>query len=140
LGRPQDLTLPVLEAIRASNDAAMKGYGEMFQVNNRALRVAAGLVLGGLSLSACATKGYVDEQIATVNQHLSAVDAKATDAGQKADAAMSAAQAAQSAANAAQATAQSAQAGAQQANQRLDQLTSRVDSIEQRLQARKPRN
>ena len=86
------------------------------------------VVIGGLSLSACATEKYVDEQIATVNSHISAVDQKATDAGQKADAANAAAQA--------------AQASAQQANQRLDQLTPRVDSLEQQMAASKkrPRN
>src|SRR5437879_3682035 len=81
------------------------------------LPAAAALALAGLSLSACATKDYVDEQIATVNSHISQVDAKASDAIQRADAANSAAQA--------------AGAAAQTANQRLDQLTPRVDALEQ---------
>lgn len=101
----------------------------MSQVKNRlaSLRLAAVVVIGALSLSACATKDYVDEQIAAVNNHINQVDAKATDAGQKADAANSAAQA--------------AAASAQQANQRLDQLTPRVDTLEQEMAAhKKPRN
>ena len=52
------------------------------------------LAVGGLALSGCATTDYVDQQIATVNGRIDAVDAKATDAIQRADAANSAAQAA----------------------------------------------
>jgi outer membrane murein-binding lipoprotein Lpp len=78
----------------------------------------AALVLGGLSLSACATQGYVDEQIATVNSRIDGVDAKASDAIQRADAANSAAQ--------------SAAASAQQANQRLDAMEARVGALETR--------
>jgi outer membrane murein-binding lipoprotein Lpp len=95
--------------------------------------VAAALALGGLSLSGCATKGYVDEQIAAVNMHINAVEAKANDAGQRADAANAAAQQANSTANA-------ALASAQQANQRLDALTPRVDAIDQKLAAKRARN
>jgi hypothetical protein len=100
----------------------------MFEVKNRfaSLRMVAVLVLGGLSLSACATKEYVDEQIAVVNHRIDGVEAKANDAGAKADAA--------------NAAAQSAQAAAQQANQRLDQLTPRVDALEQAAASKKPRN
>jgi outer membrane murein-binding lipoprotein Lpp len=76
------------------------------------------LVVGGLSLSACATQDYVDKQIATVNSRVDSVDAKASDAIQRADAANAAAQA--------------AAGDARTANQRLDQLTPRVDSLEQR--------
>ncbi|WP_309092134.1 hypothetical protein [Phenylobacterium sp.] len=87
---------------------------------------AAVLALGGLSLSACATKGYVDEQIEMVNTRITAVDAKASDAIARADAANAAAQA--------------AAADARNANQRLDQLTTRVDTMEQQATARRPRN
>jgi len=80
--------------------------------------LAAALVVGGLSLSACATQEYVDKQIATVNGRVDSVDAKASDAIQRADAANAAAQA--------------AAGDARTANQRLDQLTPRVDSLEQR--------
>lgn len=88
---------------------------------------AAALAFGGLSLSACATKGYVDEQIEMVNTRVTAVDAKASDALARADAANAAAQA--------------AGADARNANQRLDQLTTRVDTMEQQAAAaRRPRN
>jgi hypothetical protein len=96
----------------------------MVQVKSRFARlaaVAAVVGLGAVSLSACATKEYVDEQIATVNTHLSAVEATANRADQKADAAMAAAQQAGSA--------------AAQANQRIDALSSRVDGLDQRLMA-----
>ena len=87
------------------------------------------LAVGGLALSGCATTDYVDQQIATVNGRIDAVDAKATDAIQRADAANSAAQA--------------AAGDARNANQRLDQLTARVDRVEQAAAARPtkmPRN
>lgn len=87
------------------------------------------LAVGGLALSGCATTDYVDQQIATVNGRIDAVDAKATDAIQRADAANGAAQA--------------AAGDARNANQRLDQLTARVDRVEQTLAARPtkmPRN
>lgn len=90
------------------------------------LPFVAALLAGGLSLSACATQQYVDDQIAAVNTRVSAVDARAGDALQRADAANAAAAAAANDARA--------------ANQRLDQLTPRVDSIEQRMMARSPRN
>jgi hypothetical protein len=95
--------------------------------------VAAALVLGALSLSACATKEYVNEQIALVNTRVDAVDAKAQDGIRRADAAASAAAAAAGAAEA-------AAADARNANQRLDQLTPRVDSLEQSTARRRPRN
>ncbi len=38
------------------------------------LKIAAVLVVGGLSLGACATRGYVDEQIAAVNTRVAAVE------------------------------------------------------------------
>jgi outer membrane murein-binding lipoprotein Lpp len=81
------------------------------------LSVVSAAILGGLSLGACETdKHYTDRMIADVNAHLSAVDAKATDASQKADQALSAAQA--------------AQAAATQANQRIDALTGQVESLQ----------
>jgi outer membrane murein-binding lipoprotein Lpp len=100
----------------------------MTLVNYRiaSLKVAAVLALGAVGLSGCATEKYVDEQIAIVNNRVSAVDAKASDAIQRADAANAAAQAAGN--------------DARTANQRLDQLTPRVDSLEQQRMARKPRH
>ena len=82
---------------------------------------------GGLSLSACATTDYVDEQIAMVNTRIDGVDAKASQAA--------------SAAAAADAKAQAAATEAQNANRRLDALTGRVDRLEQAAAAqRRPRN
>ena len=92
--------------------------------------VALVLLLGGLSLSACATEKYVDEHIAAVNMRIDGVEAKANDGIQRADAAMSAAQQANSAAQAAMSAAQAAGASAQSANSRLDQLSGRVDVLE----------
>ena len=85
----------------------------------KSIATAGMVVLGGLSLSACATTQYVDEQIAGVNSRISALEVKV----QQVDT-----------------TAQAAGASAQQANQRIDQLTVRVDSIEQQLAAKRPRN
>ena len=76
-------------------------------------------IAGGLSLSACATTSYVDEQIALVNTRIGALKSRV----QQVDS-----------------TAQSAAGAAQTANQRLDQLTARVDSIEQQLAQKRPRN
>lgn len=88
------------------------------------LRMAAVVVLGGLSLSACATN--YDAAIADLNNRVAAVDAKANDALQRADAA--------------NATAQAAAADAHNANARLDQLTTRVDTLQQQQSmARQPR-
>jgi murein lipoprotein len=92
----------------------------------KSIATAALTIAGGLSLSACATKGYVDEQIATVNSRVSTLEARV----QQVD----------STAQSANATAQSAAGAAQSANQRLDQLTARVDSIEQRMAQKRPRN
>jgi outer membrane murein-binding lipoprotein Lpp len=73
----------------------------------------------GLSLSGCATEKYVDEHIATVNDRVTALEARVGQVDQ---------------------TAQAAASSAQSANQRLDALTARVDAIEQQLAAKKPRN
>src|SRR5687768_10821988 len=71
-----------------------KRIWEMPQLKNRAASFRFVLVLAaaGMSLSACATKDYVDEQIAGVNSRIDSVDAKAQDAIQRADAAAAAAQ------------------------------------------------
>jgi len=91
----------------------------MIQVKKGFVRLSlvGAVVLGGLSLSACATTQYVDQRIAEVNTHIAAVDAKATAADQKADQALSAAQAAQATAN--------------QASQRIDSLTATVNNLQQ---------
>jgi outer membrane murein-binding lipoprotein Lpp len=97
----------------------MEGNFKMIQVKKGLARlsVVGAVVLGGLSLSACATTQYVDQRIAEVNAHIAAVDAKATAADQKADQALSAAQA--------------AQASATQANGRIDSLTATVNNLQQ---------
>ncbi len=85
----------------------------------KSIATAGLMIAGALSLSACATTKYVDEQIATVNGRVGALEKQV----QQVDS-----------------TAQAAAASAQSANQRLDQLTGRVDSIDQRLAAKRPRN
>jgi murein lipoprotein len=96
-------------------------------ITKRNLASVALVALGGLSLSACATTDYVDEQIAAVNQRIDGVDAKASQAAQ--------------AAAAADAKATAAATDAQNANRRIDQLNARVDRLEQAAAAsRRPRN
>jgi outer membrane murein-binding lipoprotein Lpp len=96
-------------------------------ITKKSLVHLAVLVTGGLSLGACATTDYVDEQIAMVNQRIDGVEARL--------------QTTTTTANAAQAQAQAAAGDAQNANRRLDQLTSRVDRLEQAAAAqRRPRN
>jgi murein lipoprotein len=96
-------------------------------ITSKRLATVATVVLGGLSLSACATTDYVDEQIATVNQRVDALDSRL--------------QQTTTTANSAAAQAQAAATDAQNANRRLDQLTARVDRLEQQATAqRRPRN
>jgi methyl-accepting chemotaxis protein len=103
-------------------------------------RVAAVIIMGGLSATACATNGYVDEKIAAVNSRIDQVDARVQTAAQRAEAANSAAQAAATEARNANTAAQAAATDARSANQRLDQLGPRVDTLEQpRTPARTPR-
>ena len=95
-------------------------------VNNSTakLGVVAAIVLGGLSLTACAN---YDDEFAAINTRITAVDAKASDALARADAAGAAAAA--------------AAADARNANTRLDALTTRVDTWEQQQAvSRQPRN
>jgi outer membrane murein-binding lipoprotein Lpp len=81
-------------------------------------------ILGGLSLSACASTNY-DQRMAEMNTRLSAVDARATAADQKADQALSADQ--------------SAQAASARVNERVDTLTTTVDGLEQAPPPKTPR-
>jgi len=113
----------------------MEAISKMIQVKNGFVRLSMMVgvaALGGLSLSACATTQYVDQRIAEVNTHLSAVDAKATAADQKADQGLSAAQAAQAAA-------QAAQSEATQDSQRIDSLTATVNTLQQAPPPKTPR-
>ena len=93
----------------------------------RSIAIAALTIVGGISLSGCATTEYVDEQIALVNGRVGALEARVNEVNNTAQSALQGAQAA---------------AGeAQRANQRIDELTGRVDGIEQRLATqRRPRN
>jgi murein lipoprotein len=87
------------------------------------------ILMGSLALSGCATKGFVREQVATVNQRVDALDAKLQETDGTAKQAL--------------AEAQSASGQAQNNGQRLDQLNARVDGVEQRMQQaqrKRPRN
>jgi outer membrane murein-binding lipoprotein Lpp len=88
----------------------------MTNITRGVVRLAAVAVVGGLSLSACATREYVDQRIVEVNEHITAVDAKASAADQKADQALAAAQAAQS--------------GLTQLNQKVDSLSATVGGLQ----------
>jgi outer membrane murein-binding lipoprotein Lpp len=92
------------------------------------LAPAALILVGSLGLGGCATKSFVREQIATVNQRIDGLDAKL--------------QATDGTAKQALAEAQAASGQAQNNGQRLEQLNARVDGIEQRMQQRqrRPRN
>jgi len=94
------------------------------------LAPAAVILIGGLSLSGCATKDFVREQVAVVSHRVDAVEAKLQDTDATAKSALSQAQAAS-------AQAQAAAGQAQNNGQRIDQLNGRVDGIEQQMQASK---
>lgn len=106
----------------------------------RSIVVVAAVVAGGLSLSGCATKKYVDEQIAMVNGRIDQVGAQAADGIRRADAAAAAAQSAATAAQSAASAAQAAAADARNANGRIDQMTTRMDTWEQQQTTRRARN
>lgn len=96
-------------------------------ITKKSLAHLAVVAAGGLSLSACATTKYVDEQIALVNTRIDGVESNLAQTA--------------STASAAQATAQAAATDAQNANRRIDQLNGRVDRLEQAAAAqRRPRN
>lgn len=89
------------------------------------------LLIGPIGLGGCATKGFVREQIATVNTRIDGMDGRLRTVEGTSGEALTQAQAA---------------AGqAQQNGQRIDQINGRVDGMEQKMQQqmqqrqRKPR-
>jgi hypothetical protein len=87
------------------------------------------VLAGSLGLGGCATKGFVREQVAVVNQRVDALESRL--------------QANEATAKQALAEGQAASGQAQNNGQRLDQLNARVDGLEQRMQEaqrKRPRN
>jgi murein lipoprotein len=85
------------------------------------------ILVGATALGGCATKGFVREQIATVNTRIDGMDGRLRTVEGTSGEALTQAQAA---------------AGqAQQNGQRIDQINGRVDGLEQQMQQRqrKPR-
>lgn len=117
-----------------------KGISEMSWLKNYATtaRAAAVVALGGLALTACASTGYVDEQIAAVNARIDGVDGRAQAAAQRAEAANTAAQSAATEARNAATAANAAATEARGATQRLNTIEGRVNSLES-APARTPR-
>jgi hypothetical protein len=81
------------------------------------------ILAGSMGLGGCATKGFVREQVAVVNQRVDALDAKLQTTDGTAQQAL--------------AQAQSAAGQAQNNGQRLDQLNARVDGVEQQMREAK---
>lgn len=79
------------------------------------------ILVGSVGLGGCATKGFVRDQIATVNQRIDGLDSRL----QQTDAT----------AKQALAEGQAASGQAQQNAQRIDQLNGRVDGVEQQQAA-----
>lgn len=78
------------------------------------------IAFGAVGLSGCATKGFVREQIATVNSRIDGMDGRLRTVEGTSGQALTQAQAA---------------AGqAQQNAQRIDQMNGRVDSLDQQMQ------
>lgn len=85
------------------------------------------ILIGSTALGGCATKGFVREQIATVNTRIDGLDGRLRTVEGTSGEALTQAQA--------------AAAQAQQNGQRIDQINGRVDGLEQQMQQRqrKPR-
>lgn len=89
------------------------------------------ILIAGIGLSGCATKGFVREQIAVVNTRIDGLDGQLRTVEGTSGQAL--------------AQAQAAAGQSQQNGQRIDQLTGRVDGIDQQVQMqakqrqRKPR-
>jgi murein lipoprotein len=92
---------------------------------SRTSLAAMAVLAGSVALGGCATKGYVNEQIATVNQRIDGLDGRLRTVEGTSGQALAAAQAA---------------AGqAQQNGQRIDQLQGRVDGLDQQVQQMRAR-
>jgi murein lipoprotein len=89
------------------------------------------ILIGAVGLSGCATKGFVREQIATVNTRIDGMDGRLRTVEGTSGQAL--------------AQAQAAAGQSQQNGQRIDQINSRVDGLDQQMQQqakqrqRKPR-
>jgi outer membrane murein-binding lipoprotein Lpp len=77
------------------------------------------IAIGGVSLGGCATKGFVREQIATVNTRIDGLDGRLRTVEGTSGQALTQAQA--------------ASAQAQQNSQRIDQINGRVDGLDQQM-------
>ncbi|MET3827986.1 MULTISPECIES: hypothetical protein [Sphingomonas] len=78
------------------------------------------IMVGSIGISGCATKGYVQREIATVNQRIDGIDGRVRTVEGTSGQALTQAQAA---------------AGqAQQNAQRIDQINGRVDGLDQQMQ------
>ena len=87
------------------------------------------VLIGAVGLGGCATKGFVREQVATVNQRVDGLESRLQETDSTAKTAL--------------AEARAASGQAQNNGQRLEQLNARVDGIEQRMieaQRKRPRN
>jgi outer membrane murein-binding lipoprotein Lpp len=78
------------------------------------------ILVGATGLGGCATKGFVREQIATVNSRIDGLDGRLRTVEGTSGEAL--------------AQAQAAAGQAQQNGQRIDQITGRVDGLEQQVQ------
>ena len=85
------------------------------------------ILIAGIGLSGCATKGFVREQIAVVNTRIDGLDGQLRTVEGTSGQAL--------------AQAQAAAGQSQQNGQRIDQINGRVDGMEQQMQQRqrKPR-
>jgi murein lipoprotein len=105
--------------------------GEFMRSNFPKYPTVALILIGAVGLSGCATKGFVREQIATVNTRIDGMDGRLRTVEGTSGQAL--------------AQAQAAAGQSQQNGQRIDQINSRVDGLDQQMQQqakqrqRKPR-